>query len=116
LDRGAGLKTRRLFKRDVREAGEVSEAAQRIRKRVFTLKNTSKHAKNGAKTRIRDRFYAFMRNSLPTRALIREILYSCLSLKCAILCNMSQKIAKLRTNVGEPNGRFHANIWLFSAA
>jgi hypothetical protein len=57
-----------------------------------------------------------MRNSLPTAALIREILYSHSLPRREILINLSQKIAKLQTNAGASNGRFQANIWPFSAA
>jgi hypothetical protein len=57
-----------------------------------------------------------MRISLPTFALIREILYSCLSLECAIASKMSQKIAKFQANIQGVNGRFQANICRFSAA
>jgi hypothetical protein len=39
-----------------------------------------------------------MRNSLQTRALIREILYSHALLMREILCNMSRKIAKFQAN------------------
>jgi hypothetical protein len=52
-----------------------------------------------------------MRNSLPTAALIREILYSHSLPRREILINLSQKIAKLQTNAGASNGRFQANIW-----
>jgi hypothetical protein len=69
-----------------------------------------KHAKNGAKARFEPCFDAFTRNSLPTCALIREILYSHSHQKREILCNMSQKIAKPHTNAGASNGRFQANI------
>jgi hypothetical protein len=55
-------------------------------------------------------FDAFMRNSLQTFAKIREILYSHSPVMRAILVNLSQKIAKLQTNVGASNGRFQANI------
>ena len=58
----------------------------------------------------------FMRNSLPTRALIREILYSHSLLKRAILINLSQKIAKFQANAGASNGRFQANIWPVSGS
>ena len=57
-----------------------------------------------------------MRNSLPTAALIREILYSHSLPRREILVNLSQKIAKLQANAGESNGRFQANTWPFSAA
>ena len=57
-------------------------------------------------------FEVFTRNSPFTRALIREILYSHSLLKCAILINLSQKIAKFQTNASGPNGRFQANICL----
>jgi hypothetical protein len=71
----------------------------------------AKHAKNRAKTRSKGLFDVFMRNSLPTFAKIREILYSHSPLKRAILANLSQKIAKLQTNAGASNGRFQTNIW-----
>jgi hypothetical protein len=61
-------------------------------------------------------FDAFTRNSLPTAALIREILDSHPLQMRAILINLSQKIAKFQTNADASNGRFQANIWPFSAA
>ena len=61
-------------------------------------------------------FDVFTRNSLFKIALIREILYSHSPLMRAILVNLPQRIAKLQTNVDEPNGRSQANIWPFSAA
>jgi hypothetical protein len=57
----------------------------------------------------------FMRNSLPTVAQLREILYSHSLRMRAILIHLSQKIAKLQANVGVSNARFQANIWPFWA-
>jgi hypothetical protein len=70
----------------------------------------AKHAKNGAKTRFWPRFDVSMRNSLPTFAKIREILYSHSPLIRAILVNLPQKIAKPQANAGAPNANFQANI------
>src|SRR5208283_6048631 len=56
------------------------------------------------------RLTALLKHSLPTAALIREILYSHSLLKRAILANLHQKIAKLQANVGGPNGRSAANF------
>jgi hypothetical protein len=69
-----------------------------------------KTRQNTRKNKLRSPFVALLRNSLPTRALIREILYSHSLLKRAILINLSQKIAKFQTNAGGSNGRFAANI------
>jgi hypothetical protein len=69
-----------------------------------------KHAKTCAKVRIEPCFDVFMRNSLPTAAQLREILYSHSLRMRAILVNMSQKIAKPQANAGASNGRFQANI------
>jgi hypothetical protein len=64
-----------------------------------------------AKTRTQAYLDAFMRNSLQTFALNREILYSHSLLKCAIAINLSQKIAKLQAIIPGAIGRFQTNIW-----
>jgi len=51
-----------------------------------------------------------MRNSVCTRALIREILVSRAPLMRAILVNLSQKIAKPQANIPGVFGSFLANI------
>jgi hypothetical protein len=51
-----------------------------------------------------------MRNSLFTRTLIREILYSHSPEMRAILVNLSQKIAKAQANIPGVSGSFPANI------
>ncbi len=85
----------------------------RHKKTCFCAQNTPTTC---AKTHFEFCFVVFMRNSLPTAALLREILVSHLPQMCAILVNLSQKIAKLQTNVNGPSGRFLANIWRFLAA
>ncbi len=70
----------------------------------------AKHAKNGPKTRSGAHLDALMGNSLPTATLIREILYSHSLPRCAILVNLSQKIAKCQANIRGSRGRFQANI------
>jgi glycerol-3-phosphate O-acyltransferase len=70
----------------------------------------AKHAKNGAKTRSEALFDVFMRNSLQTFAINREILYSHPLINREILINLSQKIAKFQTNASAPDGRFQTNI------
>ena len=63
-----------------------------------------------AKTRTEALLGVLLRNSLPTFALDREILYSHSLLMRAILVNLSQKIANFQANASAPNGRFQANI------
>lgn len=61
-------------------------------------------------------FDGLMRNSPPTAALVREILFSHSMRIHEMLVNLSQRITKLPTNANRPNGRSQANIWLFWAA
>jgi len=69
-----------------------------------------KRAKTCAKVRIEPCFNVFMRNSLPTRAVIREILYSHSLRMRVILVNLSQKIAKPQANIPRVFGSFPANV------
>jgi hypothetical protein len=66
--------------------------------------------KTRAKTCIRALLDALSRNSLQTSPLHREILCSHSLLRCAILVNMSRKIAKFQATIQGVNGRFQANI------
>jgi hypothetical protein len=75
-----------------------------------TLSGMQNMRKTGQKTLTKADYASFMRNSLSTFALNREILYSHLLLKREILINLSQKIAKSQTNAGASNGSFQANI------
>jgi hypothetical protein len=98
---------------EIREGATLAPPQARYAGRKLTPESVywhAKHAKTRAKTRSKPRFDVLMRNSLFTRALIREILVSRAPLMRAILINLSQKIAKPQANIPGVFGSSPANV------